>query len=255
MLRRTFIHLDGIGPGLEKRLWQEGILSWDQFAEAERLPGISVSRKAELVRRLEADRAALDDPGFWAARLPGPEMWRLYQRFKDSIAYLDIETDGRYAQGGGLISVIGVYDGRAYRAFIDGYNLDLFEEFISRFKVLVTFNGSSFDVPILKAWIPGLSLPPAHIDLIHPLRRLGYRGGLKKIEPLFGLNRPTGVAGLSGHDAGGLWHEYRNGDQGALSLLVRYNRQDTVNLRELMRWTYRLMQKESLGFTRLDLPG
>ena len=34
MLRHTFIHLPGIGPHRERKLWDQGILDWDGFLNA-----------------------------------------------------------------------------------------------------------------------------------------------------------------------------------------------------------------------------
>ena len=34
MLRRTFCHLPGVGPSTEARLWEAGIETWDDLAQA-----------------------------------------------------------------------------------------------------------------------------------------------------------------------------------------------------------------------------
>ena len=52
----------------------------------------------------------------------------------------------------------------------------------SSFDLVVTFNGTSFDLPFIRRAFPNISLPAVHIDLRFVMRRLGYRGGLKKIE-------------------------------------------------------------------------
>jgi uncharacterized protein len=76
------------------------------------------------------------------------------------------------------------------------------------------------------------------VDLCHALKRLGYRGGLKKIESEVGLLRSPETRGLSGWDAVRLWREYRYGSAEALELLLRYNREDVVNLQALMELAY-----------------
>ena len=66
------------------------------------------------------------------------------------------------------------------------------------------------------------------------MARLGFKGGLKKIEPRFGIHRPKEVNGMDGYMAVLLWQRYQRGDQGALDLLLTYNREDVVNLEVLM---------------------
>jgi uncharacterized protein YprB with RNaseH-like and TPR domain len=85
-------------------------------------------------------------------------------------------------------------------------------------------------------------LPPAHIDLRFLLKRLGYAGGLKKIEKDLGIGRETEINGMDGYEAVRLWQAYQWGDDTALKTLIRYNRADIVNLKPLMEIGYREMK-------------
>jgi uncharacterized protein YprB with RNaseH-like and TPR domain len=114
---------------------------------------------------------------------------------------------------------------------------------------LVTFNGSQFDVPFLRAHFPTARLDQAHIDLRFVLRSLGYRGGLKAIERNLGLTRDAAIEGVDGFEAVRLWHRYRRGDRAALMKLALYNLTDVVNLVELVQIALRLHHK------RLAFPG
>ena len=76
----------------------------------------------------------------------------------------DIETSGGY-QGMDEITVIGLYDGCDVHTFVNGSNLDEFEISISQYDLVITFNGTTFDLPFIRRWFPNISLPPAHIDL------------------------------------------------------------------------------------------
>ena len=96
MLRHTFIHLPGIGPHRERKLWDQGILDWDRFLDAA-ASGILTKKMCEsavpLVRQsLEA--IAAGDPRFFHTHLPTRETWRLYTEFADRACFLDIETTG-----------------------------------------------------------------------------------------------------------------------------------------------------------------
>lgn len=247
MLRHTFIHLPGIGPGLEARLWEQGILTWDDLADRPRPKGLSQARRDALLRLLEEDRAGLDRPLHWIKKLPPTEQWRLYHRFAERFGYLDIETTGMNPSLGHSVTLIGIQQGGRFRPFIDGCNLDQASEMLEAMDIVVTFNGSSFDLPILRTCLPHLPLPPGHVDLRHALARLGYRGGLKRIEVLFGLSRESDIAGLDGWEAVRLWGCYQQGDRAALGRLIRYNRADTVNLKTLMEVAYHRLRLEALG--------
>ena len=83
-----------------------------------------------------------------------------------------------------------------------------------------------------------MHLPSGHIDLRWASRKLGYRGGLKEIEPKFGVKRPKRLAQIDGFEAVILWNKYRRGDKRALELLIEYNREDVVNLKTIMEQVY-----------------
>lgn len=247
MLQNTFIHLPGIGPGLERRLWDQGILNWDDLADLPRPKGLSEKRRDDMLLLLEEDRAKLNRPGHWIKKLPPVQQWRLFNRFKESFGYLDIETTGMNPSLGHSVTLIGIQAQGRFRPFIDGCNLEAAAQMLEAIEVLVTFNGSSFDLPILRTCLPHLPLPRGHVDLRHALARLGYRGGLKRIEVLFGLSRESDIVGLDGWEAVRLWNCFLAGDRAALGRLIRYNRADTVNLEFLMDVAYHRLRLESLG--------
>ncbi len=159
------------------------------------------------------------------------------------MAYLDIETTGlsKYYH---TTTMVGLFKDGVYRAFIAGGNLDELADSLEGTDILVTFNGKLFDVPFLRSKMPDLPIPPVHLDLRFIVRRLGLQGGLKEVEKRLGVRRDSDVEGLDGYDATILWHRYCRGDDDALELLVRYNMEDTINLRPLLFETVRRMQKQ-----------
>jgi len=56
-------------------------------------------------------------------------------------------------------------------------------------------------------------LPGAHIDLRFLLKKLGYAGGLKRIDKELGINRGADIDGIDGFEAVRLWNEYRWGNK------------------------------------------
>jgi hypothetical protein len=241
MIESTFQIAPGIGPSRERALWEDGIARWRDLytAAPARLP----ARAERALRAAIADAAgalARGDVDRLAALLPPGEHWRLFGAFGDDAAYLDIET-GDDVVGFEGISAIGLLDGRGPHLFLAGRDLARFPEAARGHSMLVTFNGLSFDVPILRRAFPDWRPPACHVDLRHVLARLGHDGGLKAIErelvPLR-LARPDHLARLGGWDAVWLWRRGRAGDRAALRLFAEYNLYDVVNLRTLMAYAY-----------------
>lgn len=235
LLRATFLHLPGIGPATEAELWRQGVTTWGQFREVESLAGVSSERRQRLEREIRAAEEALAarNAAWFARRLPPSEHWRLYPEFRNLTAFLDIETTG-LSPYQGIVTVVAVHTPGTTRSFVADDNLEELPAYLKRFQLLVTFNGTLFDVPFLEHRFPQLLVPPAHIDLRFVLRRLGLTGGLKRIEQELGLGDRTGVEGVNGLDAVRLWEAYRRGNPAALERLVQYNRADTVNLEPLL---------------------
>lgn len=105
------------------------------------------------------------------------------------------------------------------------------------FDVLVTFNGKSFDVPLLQTRLTlcriRAPLCAAHIDLIHPARRI-YRlriesCSLGNIESrVFSAPRQGDIDGA---EIPGRYYRYlRSGDESLLADIVSHNRRDIVTM-------------------------
>ncbi len=244
MLKRTFLHLPKVGPRREGHFWRQGLETWEDFLAAARVYGLSGERVRFLKKELRESVEHLADPGYFGPLLPLNEHWRLFRAFP-RVGYLDIETTGTFWPGL-LVTVVGLYDGVTMRQFVQGYNLQEFPRALEDFDLLVTFNGTQFDLPVLRAYFADLALPPLHVDLRFLLARLGYRGGLKKIEPRFGIHRPSEVNGMDGYMAVLLWQRYQRGDRTSLDLLLKYNREDVINLEVLMEQAFEMQQERLL---------
>jgi len=240
MLEHTFVHVPGVGEATERRLWDGGMVTWADALDATRPPERFSAGRWEQVRRIvEASASALAraDHLPFAERLKSCYQWRAWPSFRGRTAYLDIETTG--LGHGDSVTVVGLYDGVRTSTFIAGENLDELPEALERYAMIVTFNGASFDLPFLTRCFRGLCFPQLHVDLMHPLRRLGLRGGLKAVERRLGLPRDPDIEHLDGWDAVRLWREWRRGRTESLELLVRYNTADIENLEHLMDHVYR----------------
>jgi hypothetical protein len=140
--------------------------------------------------------------------------------------------------------MIGLCDGWEYKAFVRGKNLHQFSSEIRRYALIITYNGRRFDLPFIQAEMGTVMEGLAHLDIMYPLRRLGYRGGLKGVEQQTGLARPSELQGLNGWDAVRLWHLYQEGHPGALTTLVRYNAEDVAGLLPLATLAYNMLALE-----------
>ncbi len=246
MLRNTFCHIKGIGPGTERRLWDGGVRRWEDARSVVALP-IGGRRARDVSRYAEEsiERLVRSDAGWFYDGLPSGEQWRLFPEFGDSLAYVDIETTGL---GGPYdhVTTIALYDGRTVRHYVYEENLEDFREDIGRYRLVVTYNGKQFDAPFLRNCL-GVRLPKAHLDLRYPLASLGYRGGLKGCERQLGIERGE-LEGVDGYFAVVLWQDFRrNGNRRALETLLAYNIADTVNLERLLVMAYNL-KAARLGF-------
>lgn len=248
MLRSTFQHLPGIGPTTEAELWHRGVRDWSALGERAVARGLPERTRASLDHHLAASEAALAglDAGWFARRLDPREHWRLYPEFAKRTAFLDIETTS-LSPYEGIVTVVCVHGGGRSRSFVAGEDLEELPAYLRAFAVLVTFNGSRFDVPFLRAAFPSLEPPPVHIDLRFVLYRLGIAGGLKRIESVLGIGDRRGVEGVDGLEAVRLWQEHRRGNAQALERLVRYNRADTENLEPLLELAVRRLELRLLG--------
>jgi uncharacterized protein len=237
LLEHTFVHIPGIGSKTEQGIWARGLLTWEDFLRYDR-EVFSEERDRFIRRELESSQSHREELDFFWQRLPSGEKWRVFGAFQPKAVYLDIETTGTF-QGFDEITLIGTYDGQQVRTFINGTTLDEFETALAPDALLVTYNGTGFDLPVIRRWFRHLHLPPAHIDLRYLLQRLGYQGGLKAIEKKLGITRDPDLDGLDGYDAVMLWKAYQWGDEPSLQRLIRYNTLDIINLEPLMEFCFR----------------
>lgn len=251
MLTRTFIHLPGVGRATERAIWDAGIADWDDFLAASELPPrIDGSReRLQALARRARDEYRAGNAAYFAKILPPREIWRLYADFRGNAAFLDIETTGLSAERG-VITMIGALDADGYTAYTRGENIADFRHAAERCDLVVTYNGASFDLPFIERHFGTMFKHAAHIDLRFPLRRVGFRGGLKAIETQAGVGRPSALGVLDGYDAVLLWQLCERGAAGARETLARYNAEDVASLPALAEIAYNRLGARLFGCGR-----
>ena len=249
MIRNSFIFLERVGNRLEKNLWSNGIPDWESFLKKEDIQGLSKSRKLYYDRKLMEARKELfnSNSAYFMNILPQSENWRLYNFFKEDSVFLDIETTG-LSKNYDDITVFGLYDGLNTKTMIKGINMDyhLLKKELEKYKLIVTFNGASFDLPFIEKRYPRLLPNVPNFDVRSITRKLGLTGGLKNIEKELGIKRRNIIEDFNGGDALTLWRMYKStGDDYYLNLLVEYNEYDIMNLKLVAEKCVKKM-KESL---------
>ena len=245
MLVNTFLHIPYVSEKTEQRLWREGIMTWDDILDKE----ISIHH-SDIIKRyvlLSKENYLSKNHEFFSRRLLSKYHWRAYDDFKDNTCFLDIETTG-LDRNRDELTVIGLYTGTTSKVFINGINMDAFKDEIKKYSFIVTFNGALFDLPFIRTKFPDLTFNHFHADLRFIMRRLGYTGGLKKIEKSLGIQRESDLDGMTGLDAVRLWHKYkRENDKKALDTLVRYNTADIRNLKTMIEFAYPKLKSYTLA--------
>ena len=249
MIRRSFVFLPGIGRATEKRIWSKGATTWSEFLSCDRLAGFSKKRKDDLDLRLTEAQRYLDDKRseYFCGLLPSTEQWRLFDELRSGAAYLDIESDG--VGPGSIVTMVGILHRGKMTTLVRGQGLNqaAIKEALEGVQMMVTFNGSSFDLPMIEHEFPFTVPRVPHYDLRHVCPKAGYHGGLKSVEQQIGIFRPQEIEYVTGEQAVYLWHLWsRKGNQNALNLLTRYNAEDVKNLEPLAELVYDIMKEKML---------
>ncbi|MFO0676442.1 MAG: ribonuclease H-like domain-containing protein [Polyangiaceae bacterium] len=166
--------------------------------------------------------------------------------------YLDTETTGLSSGAGTVAFLVGLafFDAEGWLVVEqllvrnlgeEGPVLRRVDQRIREASCLVTFNGKSFDLPVLRTRfvLAGMPWPeePAHLDLVHVARRLHKPRGLEctltGIERnVLGFERVDDVP--SGQVSACYLHFLRSGDASALMGVVEHNAWDVVSMASLV---------------------
>ncbi|MBF0121343.1 MAG: ribonuclease H-like domain-containing protein [Desulfobacterales bacterium] len=253
MLKNTFQHITGIGATIEKQLWSSGITDWYKLKEPciAKLSPKKIGILNHFVKE-SIDNFETNNPCYFSNLLKLNQHWRLFREFRNDMVFLDIETTGLDAHYN-RITTIATYDGKNINYYIDGQNLNKFIDDIKKYKVIVTYNGRSFDIPFIETFFK-TKLKIAHIDLRYILKSLGFGGGLKGCERSLGICRGD-LNGVDGFFAVLLWKDYnKKNNNKALETLLAYNIEDVVNLEMLMVMSYNMKLKDTPFYDTHKIP-
>ncbi len=163
-------------------------------------------------------------------------------------SYIDTETTGLSGGSGTLAFLLGIahltHDAIQLEQWLltrfgaEATLLSTFTDTLTADDRLISYNGKSYDLPLLLTRYRMQALPQPfaelpHLDLLHPVRRLfGRRWPDCRLmtleEKLLGFTRHND---LPGAEAPAAWFDYlRQGEAGRLIRVVEHNRQDIVSL-------------------------
>ncbi|MBD3262603.1 MAG: exonuclease [Candidatus Altiarchaeales archaeon] len=255
MLKSTFQHIPGVGVKTERNLWLNGCGCWDEYIEKRDLLALRYCRRIHASVLESKSRLKNLDHGYFRKRLPPSLVWRAYRDFKDHACFIDIETTGLSPEND-YVTCACLHSVNETKSYVLGLNLHEIREDLKKYNYIVSFNGARFDLPFLSRQL-NLVFSHLHWDLMYCFHELGFFGGLKVIEQRLGVSRES--EGVGGLDAVRLWQAYKDkkrvsvagqtvGGEEALKLLVEYNREDTVNLKDLADYAYDNLRQKTLSF-------
>ncbi len=167
------------------------------------------------------------------------------------LLFLDLETTGLAGGAGTYAFLVGCawFESEAFvvRQFLlsaftaEAVLLGAVEHLASRFGGLVTYNGKSFDVPLLENRLalhrmPGRLPDLPHVDLLHPARRLwsdpsGEGGGCRLVALESTHCGHDRVGDVPGFEIPARYFDFvRTGDAAPLAAVLEHNRLDLLTL-------------------------
>ena len=232
MITEALLHCAGVGPAKLAKLHASGIRSWSDVLE--RPEQIPAGLRPSLVDSCQKAFTALhqNDIRFFVQQLAAQDKWRILSQYCHEATYFDIETTG--LEYDATISVIVCWHRGQLHSFVEHENLDDFLDLLDDVRLLVSFNGSSFDVPRVLDGFHIPDLPCPHLDVRWSCYHRGLTGSLKTITDRLGFRRPADLRLADGEMAVQLWNDWlRRRNQTARSLLLRYCGADVLLLKML----------------------
>lgn len=226
LLYISLIQVSHVSVKREENYWKKGIVSIEDLIS-------SSQRQLSLFpSALECEVAYLmNDAGHNVDKIASifekksgkKDFYRIAYSVPEYILFLDIETTG-LSPVYHYITMVGWMMNGKYGCWIAGTDPTELKEVCHKAKMIVTFNGTRFDVKFLNNAFPDLNIADKpNLDLMHFCKRFGFVRGQKNIENELKFNRPKDIQDCNGKEAIALWYKFIFGEDSALDLLIEYN--------------------------------
>ena len=152
-------------------------------------------------------------------------------------AYLDIETTGLSPQHNEItvvgIHLVGGFDAKFIQLVGSEVTAYSMLEALRGASIIYTYNGRRFDLPFIYSCLSiNLAELFEHRDLMYDCWKNNLYGGFKAVEKQLGIQRE--LTEVNGYEAVRLWWRYMDYfDLDALNTLLKYNKEDVINLKAL----------------------
>lgn len=233
MVERTFKPFFGIGPIIEKRLHAKGIYTWEDLLSYKgALPINNLQNYNDLFSEIKTfiEAKAKGDLNFLIDRFPQEEKWRILADYFSRASYFDIETTGLSLTKSEITVIVCFHRGKLH-TFVQGENLNDFFPLLDEIELLVSFNGTVFDIPMIESKFRLSLAKYPQVDLRWISYYSGFQGGLKEIEKQLSIFRPRDLLGMDGYQAVLLWKEWQEtSNLKAKKKLIRYCQADVLSL-------------------------
>jgi len=234
LIETSFLQFTGIGKKTFSKLLDAGYTDWNSIVENPYNLPFGSSMSTRLLVEIREYQAQLQNRNiaFFTERLVAEDKWKILLDYYDRISYFDIETNGDI-YGNNITVIVCLHKGTIYR-YVNSENIESFLDILEDVELLVSFNGISFDIPMVQNFFHIRLIPCPHIDLRWVCYHKNLRGGLKSIEKQMGIQRPKHLDGVDGMDAIVLWHNWiEKNDHASKKLLLEYCEMDVVSLQLL----------------------
>ena len=248
MIEGALLHFKGIGKKKRELLYQRGIIDWETSIKYSESIPLNSNKKDEYIRFLDEHIQAEKEKniGFFVKHFHSEDKWRILAKYFEDASFFDIETDGYFNR----ITTISLYHNGNLFNYTRNQNLEDFLDKLQELKLIVSFNGTSFDVPVVMQNFRIHEFPVPHLDLRWICYHEGIRGGLKEIEKILNIKRPGDLSGVDGMEAVLLWERWvRLNEQSSLEKLIKYCSADVLSLVKLSE---KILSKKLKNFTAID---
>lgn len=253
MINTSLLHFTGIGRKNVEKLHSIGLNDWKSILDNADLLPFSENIKSKLLSEILIflEKYEKGNLKFFAENLHSTEKWKILAEYFEQASYFDIETNGE-TYGDNITLIVCYHKGRLYK-FLNGDNLEAFLDLLDDITLLVSFNGTSFDIPMVQNYFHIPKIPCAHVDLRWLAYHVGFKGGLKEIERSIGIHRPEHLVGMNGMDAIYLWLDWKNNNnKEALNILIHYCCADVLSL-QLLAGKILDMHKAPVNYPTADV--